>query len=59
MNFSVSHAEGRRCFTPTAGLAWLIKEPFIHQLMRVSILFLAIMLTSLQMLLLHRETDRA
>ncbi len=51
MNFSVSHAEGRRCFTLTAGLAWLIKEPFIHQLMRVSILFLAIMLTSLQMLL--------
>jgi TonB-linked SusC/RagA family outer membrane protein len=51
MNFSVSHAEGWRCFNPTAGLAWLIKEPYIHQLMRISIVLLAIMLTSLQMLL--------
>src|SRR5687768_7770159 len=51
MNFSVSHAEGWPCFNPTAGPAWLIKEPYIHQLMRISIVLLAIMLTSLQMLL--------
>ncbi|SKC89626.1 SusC/RagA family TonB-linked outer membrane protein [Ohtaekwangia koreensis] len=51
MNFSVSHAEGRPCFIHTANLAWLIHQPFIRQLMRISLLLMAFSLTCLTMLL--------
>lgn len=51
MNFSVSHAEGLPRHWLPQSVAWLIKEPFIRQLMRISIVFIAILLTSLQMLM--------
>ena len=53
MNFSVSHAEGRPCFIHTANLAWLIHQPFIRQLMRISLLLMAFSLTCLTM---HQAT---
>src|SRR5687767_10310924 len=51
MNFSASHAEGLPCNFCTATFAWLIKEPKIRQFMRISVLLIALMLTSFSMLL--------
>ncbi len=51
MNFSVSHAEGKPPFIRPANLAWLIHQPFIRQLMRISLLLMVFSLTCLTMLL--------
>ncbi len=51
MNFSVSHAEGKPPFIRPANLAWLIHQPFICQLMRISLLLMVFSLTCLTMLL--------
>lgn len=51
MNFSVSHAEGKPPFIHPANLAWLIHQPFIRQLMRISLLLMVFSLTCLTMLL--------
>jgi TonB-linked SusC/RagA family outer membrane protein len=51
MNFSASHAGGLPCNFCTAALVWLIKEPNIRQLMRISVLLIALMLTTFTMLM--------
>ena len=51
MNFSASHAGGLPCNFCKAAFAWLIKEPNIRQFMRISVLLIALMLTSFTMLM--------
>jgi TonB-linked SusC/RagA family outer membrane protein len=51
MNFSASHAGGSSCILRLASTVWLIKEPNIRQLMRISVLLIALLLTCVPMLM--------
>ncbi|MFZ6009557.1 MAG: hypothetical protein ACOYXT_04355, partial [Bacteroidota bacterium] len=50
MNFSVQNTE-RRCRSCVGTMAILIKEPIVKQIMRISVVLLALLFTSLQLLL--------
>ena len=50
MNFSVQYAE-RQCSCCISTVTTLIREPIVKQIMRISVIFLVLLITSLQLLL--------